>query len=1473
MTNPIKALRPTIRSARGGAIEASAVEPSGDLAAELLEESEALIPKDPKPTIPPHQKSYYDAFNLRQQWVNDWMDLNPTIKKEYKTAVEGGFREEVKVQESKGLDLQYGTYGMPISPPGGEIVTVTKKGGFVSDVIKNGIIEAIRQSELESGRDDINQFVIVPERYELVEDPSVSSALSWHSQHLSSSKSGRKRPVKIPAVMGTLYDPKVELFYQAMEKGLLGDIWGREFDSKGKPNPNYIPEDLMIAYGALVRERNPGDLYSKHKYYKALKQRSWESLSSLGIDPTTEQWNEFIASAIPFREDFVETFGSEKELEYRGRVETLMGIYEKDYDLARVAGKITGLLGGGIGLYKMLAQKGMTSLIGVGKAKGFRNLGYTGLAEIGLDWAYNKDGATFILAGLMDAEPNRILSGIEAFTIGTSLNLGIDFAALIKGKTQRKAMLMAADKLNIERSKLLSALEKRGDKKFVEDVEAVLREEPIDIDLPGNIKLGPLAPADAAVIKDVAITASADAWARIDLLRGDIKNLESHFGKGGTAKDKPKRLANIAKKQKEIDAIHRDLGIHNLEDEMRARQLAKEKIAENKGISSNEMEKRIGSAFPEKPATNLDEWMKRADEVTPGWDDGTSAMSTREAVRRGSLHTIGLSVLGGGLGMTLDDDNEWGGFYAGAMLPIAPGISKSIPRLRDKTARKWGDLKKGIPRFIKQRYYGATEIVDTTQDYLGYRLTPWISKVRRAGGHNIAMLFRQHRMRVMAKQYERAKRGIVFFDHMRGLVDDGILSQAAKDKIYRALLEGDQDAALRGIRQIDKHPDYPAVERSSEHRITTEPIVPQVSATEMYFNEARKVLVEMGEEGVEKGALSGLYDGYYWPRNIKPAHYKEFLRDINKLNDSRIENAWSLAKSKHGGRDLSDHEKVTIANDVIVNYGFIEKGVGVTAHNKRRVYQGKIDDLIYKYYDNLEESYFNYIGSMTEKTELSGLLGRHAGLTKDDLIAAVEERGGVPPQFLGTGGKVESDVTIGEVLTKAFKNDNLTQAQKAKIEKLIYQRYVMPTGDPAGYINQTIRRWSYELTLINPYSTITNMTDVLLTASLGNREMLGGSVFEEMANMAASLRKGRKLTYTLEDFGIDTKDLDSVMAELSDEKAAGRFLKWGLRRTGFRLADVFGKTALINSAYREMRKAALAGKGSKRYSTLADEYKKAYAPDEWESFIKALADDNSKHPLVKSAVLDRLLNQHPVSLDDVPLGYSKHPKARVYYALNTFFLKQFDLVRTRIIDDITDGVKMGGKAGLKKAGRGVLNLVKYAGIFGVGTMGADALKDWMLGREVNISDRAMHSALKLIGLSRYSLFRMERMTTSGSVGEYAKFFGTMLAPASAKIVIDDIIPSSAKLATGETQMKDTAAFRKLSIGGIPMPDELKDILPAPSSRIWKYIPFIGRDVYWTIGHGADVETQRKLKKIKKLESGMTIRSAGHDLDYRNVPLK
>ncbi len=1463
---PKELIRHGVKASRGAFFQEPT--PAGKAALELLETSDVEIPKRKKAPIPPHQKAYYEAFDFREKWVDQYMDENPNIKAKYEDFIESGEKEEVELEtltpSGRGMEIPSALswHSQYLSPQesGRKGTHGFQVGRFKSHIFRSRATDTVAQWALEKGHGDVNQFVIVPERYELVEDPSASSALSWHSPHLSSSKSGGKRPVKIPAIMGTLYDSKVEMFYQAMEKGVLGNLSAKKLDSKGNPNPNYISDDLMIAYGGLVRERNPGNLYANHKYHKALMQRSSEALAGLGIDPTTEQWTEFVSSAIPFRDEFIGTFGSENELEYRERVEALMNIAGRHYDIARTAGKITGLLGGGLGLYNMLARKGMTSLVGVGKSKALKNLTATGLAEVGLDIAYNKDGETFILAGLMDAEPNRILSGVEAFAIGTTLNLGIDFISAIKGKSQRKAILMAADELNIERSKLLSVLEEKAGKDLYVNVEEQLKREPIDLNLPGNKKVGDFSESDKAAINEITVKSKADAFERAAQLQDEIETRISQLDEPLGYSKHPigytqKTLKDL---RAELKAVQKDMGLHNLEDEIKARQLAKEQIAENKGISLEEMEKRIGAAFPEKPVTDLDQWMQRADEVAPGWDDGTSAMAAREALRRGSMHTIGLSFLGGGLGMSLDDDNEWGAFYAGMMLPIAPGISKELPRLRDMGGRWIKDTQKGIPYFIKQRWHGSKEFAGGVMEKGGYVLTPWTSSVRRAGGDNIAMVFRQHRERVMTKQFERSKRGLVFFDHMRRLVNDGILSQAAKEKIYKALLDGQEDKALKGIRQIDKHPKYPDVERASEHRVTKGKLVPQVSATEMYFNEARKVLREMGEEGIEKGALSGLYDGTYWPRNIKPEHYKKFLRDIDKFNQPKIEKAWAAAKSKHGGRDLTETEKVEIANDVIVNYGHAKRSDLGTDHAKQRVYQSMIPKDMYKYYDSLEESYLKYVSSMTEKSELSGLLGRHAGFTKEDLVAAIEKKGGTTAQYnyLGSGGKLENDTTVGEALTRAFENDKLTSAQKSKIEKLIYQRFIKPSGRPANWLENFTRTGSYGLTLINPYTTITNMTDVLLTASLGNREMLGGSVFEELANI---ITKG-KLTYTLDDFGIDSKNIDSIIAELSDQGKASKALRKGLTATGFRAVDLFGKTALINSAYKEMRKAALAGKGSTRYKKLAAEYQTAYSPDEWDSFIKALVDDNSKNSLVKSAVLDRLLNQHPVSMDDVPLGYSKHPAARVYYSLNTFFLKQFDLMRTRVIDEVVDGVKMMKegklKRGRKKATDGVVNLIKYAGIFGLGSMGADALKDWMLGREVNISDRAMQSSLRLFGLSRYSLFRMERLT-SGGVDEASAFLGTMLAPAAAKIVLDDILPAATEWASGETGRKDTAAFRQLSVLGIPMPRAAQDFLGniwPTSSRIWKYMPGIGRDVYWTIGAGAARDAERRIQERKKMEN-------------------
>ena len=55
---------------------------------------------------------------------------------------------------------------------------------------------------------------------------------------------------------------------------------------------------------------------------------------------------------------------------------------------------------------------------------------------------------------------------------------------------------------------------------------------------------------------------------------------------------------------------------------------------------------------------------------------------------------------------------------------------------------------------------------------------------------------------------------------------------------------------------------------------------------------------------------------------------------------------------------------------------------------------------------------------------------------------------------------------------------------------------------------------------------------------------------------------------------------------------------------------------------------------------------------------------------------------------------------------------------------------------------------------------------------------------------------------------------------------------------------------------------LKDVLPATGGRFWKYIPFIGRDVYWSIGHGRLIEEKRRQKRQR--EKGKHTKS----LDFR-----
>jgi len=110
--------------------------------------------------------------------------------------------------------------------------------------------------------------------------------------------------------------------------------------------------------------------------------------------------------------------------------------------------------------------------------------------------------------------------------------------------------------------------------------------------------------------------------------------------------------------------------------------------------------------------------------------------------------------------------------------------------------------------------------------------------------------------------------------------------------------------------------------------------------------------------------------------------------------------------------------------------------------------------------------------------------------------------------------------------------------------------------------------------------------------------------------------------------------------------------------------------------------------------------------------------------------------------------------------------------------------------------------------------GADAIKDVILGRKINISDMVVDNILRLVGFSKYTIYKAKRE----GLGE--AMLKTILPPIP---FVDDLY-------------RDLKAKDK----------ELKDF------KIWNAIPLIGKFYYWWFGGGDRIK--QKEEKRKKLGS-------------------
>jgi len=286
----------------------------------------------------------------------------------------------------------------------------------------------------------------------------------------------------------------------------------------------------------------------------------------------------------------------------------------------------------------------------------------------------------------------------------------------------------------------------------------------------------------------------------------------------------------------------------------------------------------------------------------------------------------------------------------------------------------------------------------------------------------------------------------------------------------------------------------------------------------------------------------------------------------------------------------------------------------------------------------------------------------------------------------------------------------------------------------------------------------------------------------------------------LKDFG-----LNDIAAEFTDAGAMKGAMDKLFRGTGFKQLDVAMKQNNMRGALRQAKK-QLANKGSKSYKKFIEE-NRPYFEGETDDLVNALKRNDMENENVKLFLFTRLSKTQPISLSEMPEIYLNSKAGRLGYALKTFTVKQLEVVRADILR------KLAKKETMKE---GVQNAARLAVLFGGGTTGINTAKDFMLGRPVDLEDSALDAFLSNFGLSRYATWKARQ----DGLGGLAQAILTPPAP---------VLNEAVKVAFA---------------------DDKEEALQKQSKELLKYVPVVGKDLYWRVGAGVEKSKKQRLDKLK-----------------------
>ena len=603
------------------------------------------------------------------------------------------------------------------------------------------------------------------------------------------------------------------------------------------------------------------------------------------------------------------------------------------------------------------------------------------------------------------------------------------------------------------------------------------------------------------------------------------------------------------------------------------------------------------------------------------------------------------------------------------------------------------------------------------------------------------------------------------------------------------------DPFIQNLRLLKQQPDLKlAITRNlyNGNFKKAETLMSQVSDDMVEnFNSVKNVLKNVYDESQKAGIhFDELSD--YFPRQVKDLKkFRKTLGNEGNTTLTKLENDYAKRLGLNSANDLSLGERSYVANQYVRGYSLTNDRVPRFA--KQRKIEDLSDDFIKEFYEDPADSLALYLRNAVNSIEKYKFFGRNA-VKKDNGIFNTED-------------------SIGRLIQEEKMNGRLNPLDEDEVVDILQDLFVS-ADKPMRKSFGSLRDLGYMGTIGNPYAAITQLGDLANSGALHGLKNTITAVIRNILPEKTPLIGREQLK--LIDIGYE-----NIAQELSDGnvKLTSKLLNKIFDITGFRRFDRLGKESTINAAISKNFNRVKTKKGEesfrKEFGQLY-EFKTGLLDDIVNDLKTGKFTDN-----VKFHAFNELSEIQPITMLEMPQPYVSSPNARLAYMLKSFTLKQWDIARRKIYQEIKKGNVV----------EGTKNLTLLGGYMMAANTGTRVIKDFLKGREIEpdrIDEYATQELMSVYGFNKYST---ERLLRNNNLQEY---LGSLVIPPMN-------LPSALFIAAPQELGKLSNEMLGTEFGDINFQMQEADF-----GKVFKDFPVVGPIYYNWFGGGAEKYNMRQI---------------------------